>query len=272
MLPPSPTVLLSRIDAKRRVASRLHLVEPAVAWLSAALGARDRPRHRLDLVWAYSADTTLWGIAPPDGQQLVVDAISVGMLAAGRSARLLVALLAAGATAGGHPAPRHRVGHRVLPAPDRPSVRPALLRRAGRARDRRPPQPLAAHGGSPGGARRAQHGRRAGHLDDRAARERRHHPLDCSEGRAADLRRAAAPLLRPDAARAARPRGAGHAPARIAAAGCCRRIRGGRTSPRIARIDAEPPETAPRGARGRSHQRLARARAGRPAEPTRCDG
>ncbi|HEX5727902.1 hypothetical protein [Microbacterium sp.] len=99
VLPPSPTVLLSRIEAKRRVASRLHLVEPAVAWLSGAL-ALAIVLGIVWTVWAYSADATLWGIAPPDGQQLVVDAISVGMLLLAALATAVVALLAVGATAG----------------------------------------------------------------------------------------------------------------------------------------------------------------------------
>jgi len=99
VLPPSPTVLLSRIDAKRRVASRLHLVEPAVAWLSVALAVAIVLGIAWT-VWAYSEGTTLWGIAPPAGQQFIVDAISVGMLLLAALATAVVALLAVGATAG----------------------------------------------------------------------------------------------------------------------------------------------------------------------------
>ena len=99
VLPPSPKVLLSRIDAKRRVASRLHLVEPAVAWLSVALAAAIVLGLAWTL-WAYGRDTTLWGIVPREAQRLVVDAISVGMLLLAALATVVVALLAVGATAG----------------------------------------------------------------------------------------------------------------------------------------------------------------------------
>jgi hypothetical protein len=99
VLPPSPRVLLSRIDAKRRVASRLHLVEPAVAWLSIALGAAIVLGIAWTL-WAYSRGTELWGVFPAGAQRFVVDALSVAMLLLAALAAAVVALLAMGATAG----------------------------------------------------------------------------------------------------------------------------------------------------------------------------
>lgn len=100
VLPPSPRVLLSRIDAKRRMASRLHLVEPAVGWLSVALGIA----VVLGLAWTGWAYTSgggdLWDVAGPAGERLVVDAISVAMLLLAALATVVVGLLAVGATAG----------------------------------------------------------------------------------------------------------------------------------------------------------------------------
>ena len=274
VLPPSPTVLLSRIDAKRRVASRLHLVEPAVAWLSAAL-ALAIVLGIVWTVWAYSADTDTVGHRAAGRTAVRRGCHQRGDAAAGRPGNGGRRLLAVGAhRRHGHPAARHRVGHRLLPAADGSPVRPALLRRAGGARDRRAPQPLAAHGRiaarcSPRTAWAACWPCRALGLLASSDATRRLLP----QGLAADVRRAAAPVLRPDAARTAGPRGAGHRPARSPPRLLRRRPVAGGLRRRIARIDVMPAGDArPRSpAVGRISGSLAPAMR-RPAEPTRAMG
>ena len=100
VLPPSPKALLSRIEAKRRGAARLHLVEPGVAVIAVALAARLDRRGGLDLVGDRRRAVAL-GDRPESGQQLVVDILNVGMLGLAAVGLLLVGVLAAGATSGG---------------------------------------------------------------------------------------------------------------------------------------------------------------------------
>ena len=64
VLPPSPKALLSRIEAKRRAAARLHLVEPAVAVVSVALALAIVVADRVDLVGVRAESRSLWAIAP----------------------------------------------------------------------------------------------------------------------------------------------------------------------------------------------------------------
>ncbi|MET0828110.1 MAG: hypothetical protein ABWY26_01195 [Microbacterium sp.] len=100
VLRPSPTALLARIEAKRRSAARLHLVEPAVAVISTTLAASIVVAI-VWTMWATTQNQPLWGIATADGQQFLVDVLDIGMLGLVTVGALLVAVLAAGATSGG---------------------------------------------------------------------------------------------------------------------------------------------------------------------------
>lgn len=98
VLPPSSQALLSRIEAKRRSAARLHIVEPAVGVIAVTLAIA----IVLGVAWTWwstTADRSLWSIGP--NEQFVVDILDVGMLGLAGVGALLVGVLAAGASAGG---------------------------------------------------------------------------------------------------------------------------------------------------------------------------
>ncbi|WP_344090603.1 hypothetical protein [Microbacterium deminutum] len=98
VLPPSSKALLSRIEAKRRSAARLHLVEPAVGVITTTLAIA----IVLAVVWIWWATTTdesLWSIG--SNEQFIVNILDVGMLGLTGVGALLVAVLAAGASSGG---------------------------------------------------------------------------------------------------------------------------------------------------------------------------
>jgi hypothetical protein len=98
VLPPSPQALLARIDAKRRTAARLHLVEPAVAVIAVTLGAA----LLVAVVWIWWATTqsqSLWSIS--SNEQLIINILDIGMLGLTGVGVLLVGLLATGASSGG---------------------------------------------------------------------------------------------------------------------------------------------------------------------------
>ena len=205
-------------------------------------------------------------------QQFVVDAISVGMLVLAALATAVVALLAVGATAGTGTRPLGIVWDIAcfLPQTGHPFGPPCYAERAVpeiagrinhwlRTEDRR--VVLAAHSM---GAVLAMS--TIGLLASSDA-----HPPTAAEGRGADLRRAASPLLRPDAARAARPRGAGHGPARIAAGAAVGGSVEGGLRRHIARIDQAAGDGAARSS-GSVASAVRSRPPGRPAEPTRCDG
>ncbi len=98
VLPPSPKALLSRIDAKRRAAARLHLAEPAVGVVAIALG--------LGIIigvawtwWAAAQSQPLWAVS--SNEQLIVNILDIGMLGLTTVGALLLVVLAAGASSGG---------------------------------------------------------------------------------------------------------------------------------------------------------------------------
>ncbi|MEU1972207.1 hypothetical protein ABZ477_11160 [Microbacterium sp. NPDC019599] len=99
ILPPSARTLWRRIEAKRGSAARLHLLEPVAGVFAVAMAVG----IGVGLFWtiyAYQRETSLWGIAPADMQQFVVDAMEVSMLGLAALAAVIVAILAAGAGSG----------------------------------------------------------------------------------------------------------------------------------------------------------------------------
>ena len=100
VLPPSKPTLFRRIADKRVSAARLHLMEPAAAAVTVALVIA----IVLGIVWvcvSYLTRSDLWGGLTGFWRDLVVGALDVGMFTLASIGVILVAVLAAGASAGG---------------------------------------------------------------------------------------------------------------------------------------------------------------------------
>ncbi len=100
VLPPSKPTLFRRIADKRISAARLHLMEPAAAAVTVALVIA----IVLGIVWvcvSYLTRSDLWGGLTGFWRDLVVGALDVGMFTLASIGVILVAVLAAGASAGG---------------------------------------------------------------------------------------------------------------------------------------------------------------------------
>lgn len=94
VLPPSADTLLTRIQAKRNTAARLHLVEPVFGVIATILGVA--------LIvgafwtwWATAHGETLWQIGP--NEQFLVNVCDIGMLGLATVGTVLVGILATGA-------------------------------------------------------------------------------------------------------------------------------------------------------------------------------
>ena len=97
VLPPSPRALLSRIQAKRRAAARLHLAEAGAGVVSIALAVA----IVIAIAWTWWAtvqNRSLWSVG--ENEQLIVNFLDIGMLALAGVGLLLVGVLAAGASSG----------------------------------------------------------------------------------------------------------------------------------------------------------------------------